>query len=517
MVQTRVTFDVSKGGKVKADGATAMIRHWARDVDAENDIYRPHSNKGIDASRSLNNETWFPTDGPRSDWVRPGSTEEIEARLDARLAEVTGRTRKDSVVMRGVVLGLSPEWVEKKTPNWKTDPRDRAKFMDTLQPVVDRVIEEAGGPKNVILVTGHFDEVAPQIQMAITPVTEDGRLRQNDFDLFRSPKHLGALHKKIRRELKESGVDVILESSERSREHLSNLEYARKADKERAEEIEELGKQRQQIVDERKQLDEDKAELPKLRQQAFSEGRKQGRQRGEVEGYAKGFEEGQVEAGARIAEAEQQARDIVQQAQETLRRLRDENERLEQENAAKRSESAQLDVTLGDKRANGAMLDAEISSKRSESKNLDVQISSKRSESESWDTSISVKRGRHENLDKTLRDKRRELDEVQAELDTAELWRDSMTQFGSDFIDHAMQFPGMPEEFERFKVGRIKGYPAAVDGTKEYYERTVAENKRRRQSQGGGNGQPQGQGQLGGGKGKPKGGGNGGGNGQLGE
>lgn len=488
MVQTRVTCDVSTGGKVKANGVTAMIRHWARDVDAWNGIYYEHSNEGIDASRSINNMTFFPTDGPRSEWTMPGNTEEIRDRLEDRLATVTGRTRKDSVVMRGVVLGLSPEWIEKNTPNWKTDRRDRVKFMDTLQPVVDRVIEKAGGAKNVILVTGHFDEVVPQIQMAVTPVTEDGRLRQNDFDLFKSRASLRKLHKQIREDLKESGVDVIMESSERSREHLSNHEYARKADKERAEEIEELGKQRKQIADEQAKLDEDKAELPKLRQQAYSEGRKQGRQRGEAEGYAKGFEEGQVEAGARIAEAEQQARDIVQQAQETLRRLRDENERLKQENGDKRAEGAMLDATLGDKRADVAMLDAEINRKRGESTSLDDEISSKR--------------GDDARLGETIGDKR---DELKTLLDVSEELRishENFTQLDEDFLDVVLEDSYMREQYERSKDRRTKSLNAAVDNAKEYQERTVAENKRRTKPKGGGNGQPQGQGQLGGGKGQ---------------
>lgn len=495
MVQTRVTCDVSTGGKVKAHGVTPMIQHWARDVDARNGIYRPHSNEGIDAARSINNETWFPTDGPRSTWMQPGSVEEIRDRLEDRLATVTGRTRSDSVVMRGVVLGLSSEWVEEEIPNWKTDPRDRAKFMDTLQPVVERVIEKAGGPQNVILVTGHFDEVVPQIQMAVTPVTEDGRLRQNDFDLFKSPGSLRKLHKQMREELKASGVDVILESSERSREHLSNHEYARKADKERAEEIAalveerqrqqderaDLNKERRRLDAERKSLDEEKAAWPKQRQQA--------REQAEFDGYVEGREEADAEALATIQEAERQARDIVRQAQETLRRLRDENERLKQENGDKRAEGAMLDATLGDKRSESTSLDAEISRKRGES----------------------------EILEEAFADKRKELHAVVEQIKEAESSRDNMPQFDSDFLDEELKDPEVRERYEEFKIGRVKGYPAAIDGTKEYYERTVAENKRRTKPKGGGNGQPQGQGQLGGGKGKPKGGGKGGGNGQLGE
>lgn len=436
MAQTRVTCDVSSGGKVKASGAVSMFRHWARDVEAREGIFRNHSNEGIDPLRSINNETWFPTDGPRSEWKQPDSIEQIQDRLDERLATVTGRKRSDAVVMRGVVLGLSPEWVEEHTPNWKTDPRDRAKFMDALQPVVDRVIEKAGGAKNVVLVTGHFDEVVPQIQMAVTPVTEDGRLRQNDFDLFKSPGSLRKLHKQIREELKASGLDVIMESSERSREHLSNHDYARKADKERAKEIEELGKKQKEIADKQAKLDADKAELPKLRQQAFSEGRKQGRERGEVEGYAKGFEEGQVEAGARVAAAKQQAEDIVAKAMASVEKVRKERERLEQENEDKRKEIAGLDETISDRWGEVATAGDAVAQKQAELQAL--------------------------------------LDQVSA----VESSRDNMTQLDSDFLDDMLRYPKVQDRYEKFKQGRTKGM-SALGGNKDYYERTVGENKQR--------------------------------------
>ena len=461
MAQTRVTYDVSKGGKVKADGTTAMIRHWARDTDAQNGIYRPHSNEGIDPSRSLNNMTYFPTDGPRDEWTTPGSTEEIEQRLQDRLATVTGRKRRDAVVMRGIVLGLSPEWVEEHTPNWKTDPADREKFMDTLQPVVDIVIKKAGGAKNVVLVTGHFDEVVPQIQIGVTPVTEDGRLRQNDFELFKSPKNLGSLHKKIRKELKETGVDVILESSERSREHLSNHEYARKADKEREQEKEALAKERQELAAEREQLERDKAALDKRRQIAHDEGFQEGYEAGEVEagalhaeveaerqeveaekanlpkwkragakkgyaaGHKKGYDEGQKEVGTVLADARQKANDIVADARAQVDAIRKQRDELEEERQAKK-----------------ALLK---------------------------ETSDAVTT------------KHNELQQLSEEFNAAKDSRDSMKQFDSDFLDEILKDPKVQERYERFKVGRVKGMAALDETKKDHYERTVGENRERQE------------------------------------
>lgn len=424
MAQTRVTYDVSKGGKVKADATTAMIRHWARDVDADNGIHRPHSNEGIDAKRSIFNETYFPTDGPRDEWITPGSTEEIEQRLQDRLATVTGRTRKDSVVMRGIVLGLSPEWVEEHTPNWKTDPQDREAFMDALQPVVDIVIEKAGGPKNIVLVTGHFDEEVPQIQMGMTPVTEDGRLRQNDFELFKSPKNLGGLHKKIRKELKESGLDVIMESSERSREHLSNLEFARMADQKRAKEIEELDKQRKEIAAEREQLDEDQAKLPEMKRYAAQQGREEGRKQG--------YDEGREEVGTILANARDKADDIVAQAHAQVQRLRDESDELDKKRKVK--------TTL-----------------LNEETTLLQEISD----------AVTAKYD--------------ELLQLRQDVEAVKSSRDAMSQLDSDFLDEMLKYPKVQQRHDDFKQGRVRGLSAVVDGTKERYERTVGENRQRQQ------------------------------------
>ena len=457
MAQTRVTCDVSKGGKVKADATTAMIRHWARDVDAENGIYRPHSNESIDASRSINNETYFPTDGPRDEWTTPGSTEEIEQRLQDRLATVTGRTRKDSVVMRGVVLGLSPEWVAEHTPNWKTDPADRDKFMDALHPVVERVIEKAGGAKNVILVTGHFDETAPQIQMAVTPVTEDGRLRQNDFDLFKSPASLAKMHKQIRKELKESGLDVILESSERSREHLSNLEYARKADEQREKEKEALAKERQEIVAEREQLERDKAAVPGMRRAARDEG------------FQEGYEEGQVEAGALYAEVQQQRQEVEAEKENLPKWKRAAAKKGYEDGKKKGKEEVGTLIANARQKANDIVSDAR------------AQVDAMRKQRDELEEERQAKKALLKETSDAVTAKHNELQQLSEEFNAAKDSRDSMKQFDSDFLDEILKDPKVQERYERFKVGRVKGMAALDDAKREHYERTVGENRERQE------------------------------------
>ena len=471
MAQTRVTYDVSKGGKVKADATTAMIRHWARDVDAENGIYRPHSNEGIDPSRSLNNMTYFPTDGPRDEWTTPGSTEEIEQRLQDRLATVTGRKRRDAVVMRGIVLGLSPDWVEEHTPNWKTDPADREKFMNTLQPVVDIVIKKAGGAKNVVLVTGHFDEVVPQIQIGVTPVTEDGRLRQNDFELFKSPSHLGSLHKKIRKELKETGVDVILESSERSREHLSNHEYARKADTERAQQTEALAKERQELEAEREQLERDKAALDKRRQIARNEG------------FQEGYEAGEVEAGALYADVQQQRQEV----EDERKQLDEDKAKLPElkRAAAKKGYAAGRKKGYGDGQELVGTLLADARQKANDIvAQAHAQVDAIRKQREELEQQRKEEEALLQETSNAVTAKYDELQQLRQEVEDAEAVknsRENMKQLDSDFLDYVLTSPKMQGHYEDFKKKRVKGFAAVVDGTADYYERTVGENQQRQE------------------------------------
>ena len=489
MAQTRVTYDVSTGGKVHSDATTAMIRHWARDTDAQNGIYRSHSNEAIDASRSINNETYFPTDGPRSEWTTPGSTEEIAQRLQDRLATVTGRTRKDSVLMRGVVLGLSPEWVAEHTPNWKTDPQDRKAFMDALQPVVDIVIRKAGGAKNVVLVSGHFDEEAPQIQMAMTPVTEDGRLRQNDFELFRSPKNLGGLHKKIRKELKESGLDVILESSERSRERLSNLEYARKADQERAKEIEELAEQRKEIAKEREELAKERKQIAAEREQLELKQKAVDKlqEAASYAGYKQGYEDGEVEVGALQAEVEQQAAEVKAERERLdedkaklpeMKRYAAQQGREEgrkQGYVEGREEAGTILVNARDK-ANDivAQAHAQVQRLRDESDELDKKRKVKT-------TLLNEETTLLQETSDAVTAKYDELQQVRQEVEAVKSSRDAMTQLDSDFLDEMLTYPKVQQRYDNFKQGRVRGFAAVVDGTKDYYERTVGENRQRRQ------------------------------------
>ena len=92
--------------KVQRGGVAGLLHHDARDVDREQGREVRHSNQDIDPARTATNET-IVADG-QGGWMPCSSIDQIEAAIDARLANVTKPLRKDAVVLRPLVLQLDP-------------------------------------------------------------------------------------------------------------------------------------------------------------------------------------------------------------------------------------------------------------------------------------------------------------------------------------------------------------------------------------------------------------------------
>lgn len=346
----RVTFDASH--KVKAGGhGQTFLQHVARDVDAVAGVVHGHANPNIDSARTKNNITLIP-DG-RGDWVRAQSMEQIMDRLAARLATVKKPPRENAVIMRPVVLNVSPEWFAEHNPDWKTTGlNETARAM--YEALLAQAVEEYGA-ENIVCASLHMDEGLPQWQVAVTPVTEDGRLSQKDW--YPNPAALKAMGKRFRQAVHDTGsMQVEFRPSPRSKEHLSSDEFQRKADraKEDAEKAadklakaEDYGRRveayrrkvdaaRAQVLDgraelakDREALDAERAELPELRRRARAEGREEGR----AEGLAESAEDRRRAARDRAQAAEElDARVRVRKAAERAQRAAE----IEREDAPKK-------------------------------------------------------------------------------------------------------------------------------------------------------------------------------------
>ncbi|MDK8799833.1 hypothetical protein [Corynebacterium coyleae] len=395
----------------------------------------------------------------------------------------------------------------KRRSRWVARDEEEAKqyFRDALEYLQQNVFP--GGQASVAWYSMQFDESTPHIQGVSDVFDEDpkkpGTLRISGSRAYMShrdvvyedgPKKgkqisgqekLRRYQTGLREHMISLGYPVEAEVSDRAHESFTKERYGQIMDRQReldedkaelpqlrqqavsegyaageaeAQELvsdatdlmDQLQQKQQQIADERTQLDTDKEVLPKLRRQAASEGRKEG------------YKAGQAEAKTLVADAEQQARDIVQQAQANVERLRKEHERLEQENKDKRKEISGLDATINDRWEELATAGNEVADKRAELKELLEHV-------------IAVKAS-----------------------------RDNMTELDSDFLDVVLEDEYMRKQYDMAKDKRAKKLQAATDSAKDYYESTAGKNGQRPGPKGGGNGKPKG-----GGNGKPKGGGNG--------
>nr|WP_201471369.1 plasmid recombination protein [Microbacterium hydrocarbonoxydans] len=224
-----MTFDASH--KVGRGGhAKAFFRHIARDADQAAGFTFPQANRNVVPERTKLNVTLV-NDGKggyrrlTSVDGRPPS-DEFDDYLQRRLGTVGRALRKDAVLIRGVILQLDPKWFVDHNPDWREAGMNREAFNYTnaaLEWARSEFSEE-----NIVGLSVHLDEYNPQLQLLISPVTQDGRLSQKDF--FKGPADLKRQHQELREAVAAAGYDVEYRVTERSREHLSSREFQSKAD-----------------------------------------------------------------------------------------------------------------------------------------------------------------------------------------------------------------------------------------------------------------------------------------------
>ena len=478
---------MSHGEASSGDARKNVAREGMRDLDEKDTQHFAKQNSNIVRAETYKNQS-FVNDG-NGGFRYASSVDEAVAYQEQRLAKVNRKIADRSMESMDFVVHLPktmcvevPDYypgvrdektgkVGKRRSRWIAKDEDEAKryFEDALEYLQQHVFP--GGQASVAWYSMQFDESTPHIQGVSDVFDEDpkkpGTLRISGSRAYMShrdvvyedgPKKgkqisgrdkLRGYQEGLREHMISLGYPVEHEVSDRAHESFTKQRYGEIMDRERQQRQqiedewqrldagkEELRKKQQWLEDDRAKLEADKERLPELEERAFSEGHKRGYAKGFDEGERDGYEEGQIGALARITEAEQQARDIVQQAQANVERLQKERERLEDENKTKRSRSEALDTEIQGKQSTVQQVEDEITAKHNE------------------------------------------LQQVQQELDAAESSRDDMTQLDSDFLDEMLKYPKVQQRYEKFKQGRTTGL-AALGGNKDYYERTVGENKQR--------------------------------------
>jgi hypothetical protein len=224
-----MTFDVSHKVKIGGGHVKSLLRHIARDADQAAGFHFQHANKNIVPERTELNFTRV-NDGSggfralKSVDGRPPS-QELEDYLNQRLATVAKNLRTNAVPIRGIILQLDPKWFEEHNSTWRESGINQ-EAVDNLNASMEWACREFS-QANILGFSLHLDEYSPQLQVLMTPVTEDGRLSQRDF--FKGPSDLRRQHKELRAHMEKAGYDVEVRVTERSTEHLSSSDFHAKA------------------------------------------------------------------------------------------------------------------------------------------------------------------------------------------------------------------------------------------------------------------------------------------------
>ena len=231
-----MTYTVShrQAGVTRADVA-GLIRHEYRDVDKHNGVETQHSNERIVPSRTAQNQSYMWRDGQP---VELTDSRQILEELDRRLAGAGGtRTnkktgevsriavRKDAKVVRNLVLQLDPEFT--RSSEYLLSRECPAAHRDAVLSHMSEMIEhyaDVYGRKNLLAASVHVDETSPHVHLMVTPIDDEGRVRQESF--IKGPKGMSSNDRAMRARLKAHGYDVDPEPRGMNRSHMTIDEYA---------------------------------------------------------------------------------------------------------------------------------------------------------------------------------------------------------------------------------------------------------------------------------------------------
>ena len=220
---------------VRRAKVAGLIRHEYRDVDKHNGVETQHSNERIVPSRTAQNRSYMWRDGQP---VELTDSRQILEELDRRLAGAGGtRTnkktgevsriavRKDAKVVRNLVLQLDPEFT--RSSEYLLSRECPAAHRDAVLSHMSEMIEhyaDVYGRENLLAASVHVDETSPHVHLMVTPIDDEGRVRQESF--IKGQKGMSSNDRAMRDRLKAHGYDVDPEPRGLNRSHMSIDEYA---------------------------------------------------------------------------------------------------------------------------------------------------------------------------------------------------------------------------------------------------------------------------------------------------
>lgn len=373
----RITLDMSK--KVNKSNVRGWVQHIVRDADARLGNVRNHANKFIDPKRTkdLNSTIVFGADGETMYSEDEATSERALEEFEKRLVNLKRKPRENAHFARGLVFQLPENFrvdYDGEEPQTPVERRKRRKTKDGeqleqewhtegvsekhyefFQVCTDWSLDTFG--KDVLFASVHLDEQVPQLQVGVTNVSEDGKYLRQDIH-WRAGVY-EQYRKDLLERLQAAGFDVEFETTERSKERVSNEELsyiesslveslderegdikAQEADLVKEREV--LNREREALKAERKAFDTDKRnfevyEMPRLRSKArkdaedeIEQAKEEARSQGKAEGLASVEAERQriidrTNAGARKYLADKRA-DTDRRAENVMKKARAQGE-----------------------------------------------------------------------------------------------------------------------------------------------------------------------------------------------
>ncbi|WP_159449503.1 plasmid recombination protein [Okibacterium fritillariae] len=237
------------------------------------------------------------------------NTRKITDKHSGEVREVPVAIRKDASVAVEFVLMLDPRYTrdpgisdlsyDAMSPEERAvlppdvahmTPEAIADVREKLHAMVAEV-SELMGSDNVVFVAEHWDESHPHVQMAVVPVTADGKLSKKQVlgerTMAAAQAKYAAMHDSMRERLRSFGYEATSERVDAGRPHQPTADFKASKDRTRREkaslavakrDADKLWEERQHVKAQREALVREKDELPQLRSKARSAGYAEGRE-----------------------------------------------------------------------------------------------------------------------------------------------------------------------------------------------------------------------------------------------
>lgn len=217
-----------------------LIRHEFRDVDRHNGVETQHSNERIVPDRTPRNQSMIFIDGQAQEM---DSSQDIVKELDRRLEQAGGvrvdkktgekkkiGIRKDAGVVRNIVLQLDPAFT--RSSEYLLSKECPAEHRQAVQQHLGQMVDYYGelyGRHNLLATSLHWDETSPHVHLMVTPIDDQGRVRNASFipDGRGKSSGLSKNDRAMRQYMIEQGYNAAPEPTGANRSHMSIDDYGR--------------------------------------------------------------------------------------------------------------------------------------------------------------------------------------------------------------------------------------------------------------------------------------------------